>query len=449
MSIKAFPVFTATLAAVALGVIARVVDVRVLAAAVVGMIVVLLIRVYPMVTLFSLAASRATIEALQTKNVIRVAGIALSPTDLISIAFLGGVALTLYSELRAGNEFWKSPMMLAAGAFMGFALISLGYSESIGEGARGLVKWGSAFGAYALIQADRPDIRRLKLLLALTVGSAVIPLLWGAYQLANSVGRQNLLHGGLRIQSTFNHPNDYGFYLVVVLVAIWGLHNVTIGLQRRLVDAIAIAAIGSVALTLSRSAYAALVIVVFVVGMRRKRLLIGLSAVGTAIILAAPRVLLRVTDLINPREGDNTGNSLLGRLEIWSGEFELFRQRPFLGHGWGYTLASQEKASHNDYLRLMVEGGIVGLVTIVALMGSLLRAAWTASRRRVDLPRAYLGLAIGYVIDSAVTNTIGKGAFQFYFWLMTAIALRWATLVPPDGETESADEPEPDLAAIS
>ena len=51
------------------------------------------------------------------------------------------------------------------------------------------------------------------------MGSAVLPLLWGAYQLLHHIGRQNLLHGGLRIQSTFNHPNDYGFYLVVVLVA--------------------------------------------------------------------------------------------------------------------------------------------------------------------------------------------------------------------------------------
>ena len=125
---------------------------------------------------------------------------------------------------------------------------------------------------------------------------------------------------------------------------------------------------------------------VFVVGMRRKRLLSGLSAVGTAIILAAPRVLLRVTDLINPREGDNTGNSLLGRLEIWSGEFELFRQRPFLGHGWCYRWR-RRRTSHNDYAPYV--GAASSLITIVVLIGSLLPPR-DASRRRIDLPRAYL-----------------------------------------------------------
>jgi O-antigen ligase len=432
------PFLVAMAAVVAVGFASWIVDVKLLAAAVVGLIIVLLIRVYPMVTLFALAGSRATLEILQTKNVLRAAGVALSPTDLISIAFLGGVVLTLYAEARAGNPFWRSPMILPAAFFLGMGVVSLFYSQAIGEGARGIVKWGSAFGAYALVQADRPDARRLKLLLGLVVGSAVLPLLWGAYQLFHDIGRQNLLHGGLRIQSTFNHPNDYGFYLVVVLVAAWGLHNAIDGLARRLVDLIGLAAFGFVALTLSRSAYAALGLVVIVVGMRRRRLLIALGVMGGAVLLAAPRVLQRVTDLVNPREGDNQGNSLLGRLSIWSAELEDFRHKPFLGHGWGYTLASQDKASHNDYLRLMVEGGIVGLFSILALMVSLLRAAWRASRARVDLPRAYLGLALGYVVDSGVTNTIGKGAFQFYFWLMTGIALRWAVVVPPSDAVETS-----------
>jgi hypothetical protein len=37
-----------------------------------------------------------------------------------------------------------------------------------------------------------------------------------------------------------------------------------------------------------------------------------------------------------------------------------------------------------------------------------------------------------------VTNTIGKGAFQFYFWLMTGIALRWAVVVPPSDAVETS-----------
>jgi hypothetical protein len=452
MSTKALPLLGVLVATVAVGFLSWTLDPKILAAGVVGALVVVLIRVYPMVTLFALAATRASLEIAQTKNVLRVAGVALSPTDLISIAFLGGVALTLLAELRNGNEFWRAPMIIPAAFFVGLGVVSLFYSQAVGEGARAIVKWASAFGAYALIQADRPDARRLRLLLGLTIGGAVFPLLWGGYQLLHDIGRPNLLHGGLRIQSTFNHPNDYGFYLVVILVAVWGLQDLVHGVQRRLIQLIGIAAFASVALTLSRSAYAALGLVVLVVGMHRKRMLIALGVVGGVVLLAAPRIVQRVTDLVNPREGDNHGNSLLGRLSIWSDELRTLRAHPFMGHGWGYTLASQDKESHNDYLRMMVEGGIVGLVSIVMLMGSLLRSAWRASRARLDLPRAFLGLALGYVVDSGVTNTIGKGAFQFYFWLMTGIALRWAVVVAPPGEPAADDDDDfrpADLATVS
>ena len=158
-----------------------------------------------MVTLFSLAASRATIEVLQTKNVIRVAGIALSPTDLISIAFLGGVALTLYSELRAGNEFWRSPVMLAAGAFMGFALISLGYSESIGEGARGLVK-GPASG----LALTRPTAPHPPAACCSPDGRSA-SFHCCAVPARNSVGDRTCCTAS--VSSPPSSPNDYGFYL--------------------------------------------------------------------------------------------------------------------------------------------------------------------------------------------------------------------------------------------
>jgi hypothetical protein len=427
---RVVPVAAAMAATVAIGFAGRTIDVKILAAGVVGFLVMVLIRIYPMVALFGLAATRATLEVLQTHNVLHAFGVKLSPADLIEVAFAGGVALVLLTELRRGGDVWRSPIVIPAALFVGIGLVSLTYSQAVGEGARGLIKWSSAFGAYALLQVDRPDARRLRLLLGLIMASAIVPLAWGGYQLLHGVGRKNLLHGGLRIQSTFDHPNDYGFYLVVVLVAAWGLYQVVEGRQKLLVQAMALACMGSVALTLSRSAYATFGLVVLVVGWKYRKLLLGLGAVGGVFVLLVPRVVTRVTDLANPRSGANHGNSLLGRLAIWSGEIDEFRHRPFLGRGWGFTLASQDKASHNDYLRLMVEGGVVGLISIVALILSVLAAAWRASRDRLDLPRAYLGLALGYAVGSGVTNTIGKGAYQFYFWLMTGIALRWAAIVP-------------------
>ena len=81
-----------------------------------------LIRIYPMVALFGLAASRATLEVMQTHNVVRALGVSLSPADLLEVAFAGGVALVLISELRAGSEFWRAPIIVPAAFFIGLGV---------------------------------------------------------------------------------------------------------------------------------------------------------------------------------------------------------------------------------------------------------------------------------------------------------------------------------------
>ena len=46
------------------------------------------------------------------------------------------------------------------------------------------------------------------------------------------------------------------------------------------------------------------------------------------------------------------------------------------------------------------------------------------------MPRAFLGLAIGFVLVSFASNNLGKGAYQLYFWLIAGIAYVWSTTIP-------------------
>jgi O-antigen ligase len=81
-------------------------------------------------------------------------------------------------------------------------------------------------------------------------------------------------------------------------------------------------------------------------------------------------------------------------------------------------------------MRALVEGGLLGFVSFVLLIGSLLRASWRAASGRGDLPLAFLGISIAYAIISAGSNSMGKGAFQFYFWLLAGVSYVWAAVVP-------------------
>jgi hypothetical protein len=39
---------------------------------------------------------------------------------------------------------------------------------------------------------------------------------------------------------------------------------------------------------------------------------------------------------------------------------------------------------------------------------------------------SFFGLSIGYLTVSLASNNFGKGAFQFYFWVIAGISLLWA-----------------------
>src|SRR5205823_3840809 len=87
LSSRAIPIVAAGAVTVVVGFVSQVVEVKVLAAAVVGAIAIVLIRIYPMITLAGLSLTRAALEGMQTHHVVHAIGVNLSPPDLIEIAF--------------------------------------------------------------------------------------------------------------------------------------------------------------------------------------------------------------------------------------------------------------------------------------------------------------------------------------------------------------------------
>ena len=75
------------------------------------------------------------------------------------------------------------------------------------------------------------------------------------------------------------------------------------------------------------------------------------------------------------------------------GDFKVSLRRPLFGHGLGTrrkptrTSAATDMPSHNLYTETAEELGYVGLVLVLGLIWSFLRACWTA--QRVVAPRRY------------------------------------------------------------
>ena len=453
---QALPLAGAAVAALVAVAATSFVDPTLIVAGVLGLVFLLAMRANLQSALLGLAFARATLEGTYLLPAANVGGLELGPGDLLTLGFFGGVLWYLANKARAGElaSLWHAPTVIPVLMFLGLAGFSLLYSPAATLGARDILKFASAYSVYLLLVADPPDRRRLRLLLiGIAVGS-IVPIAFGLGQILFGRTEINEFQGWSRVQSVFVDPNTYGFYLVTVLAAAWALRGQVSDSARRWLDVLSLAAFASVFLTLSRNSVAALAILVVVIGIRQRKILITAVVVTAILLLAAPQVSSRGTQLLSPesagtegrvRQGENANRtSLTGRVEIWGDGLELWRQSPLLGVGFGGTTGFVGRNAHNDYLRSLVEAGLVGIACFGALMVSIVLLGRRAGGGREDAPRALMGLTLAYVLVSYFSNNLGKGVFQFHFWLLAGILYVWSVTIAP-GRTWKRRSPQNEL----
>jgi O-antigen ligase len=166
------------------------------------------------------------------------------------------------------------------------------------------------------------------------------------------------------------------------------------------------------------------------VGLLKRRRL-ALLALAVAPILLATVPLLR--------ERLVASHSVGWRQELWQAGLTLAWPPTMLGRGlatspWhiNQLLPKVEAPPHNDYLKITIEMGLLGLMTYAAWLWSLARHAWRAYRHAVQPAVAWRALGLLAVVLAGVSmsitdNYLGYTAVQWYFWT-------WVALVPSDGQ---------------
>ena len=135
-----------------------------------------------------------------------------------------------------------------------------------------------------------------------------------------------------------------------------------------------------------------------------------------------------VTRAILLSKGDN--NSFNWRIAQWYqllGEFNLF---PWFGYGLGVSIkiSTNDLLPHNDYVRALVEGGVVGFVSFMSFMTmqiirlvQLWRNAWNNSAQRgfcLALLAIFMALPAAMLTENIWTHTM----LFFYLYTFMAIA---------------------------
>jgi O-antigen ligase len=293
-----------------------------------------------------------------------------------------------------------------------------------------------------LVVEDRKAIRTVILLTA-------ISLLF--------IDRSSLLESLSRTWTNFDEdkrgggPLGYGSNQTAAFLAMfgmffWGLAQFIKKKKLRLLS------YGLVAITLlttmytfSRGAYLAFLCGVFVLGLLRDRKLLLLLGVflltWQTVVPTAVRERVTMTQNSNGQLEDSAQE----RVDLWEDAEKSIVASPIVGTGFATYQFSQHvdnlKDTHNWYVKVLVETGIIGFIMAFMLLQQMLATSYRLFKRATD--PLYQGLGLGLFLATCsciVANCFGDRwtylEITGLLWVLVGTALRATQLVAAESPAE-------------
>lgn len=179
----------------------------------------------------------------------------------------------------------------------------------------------------------------------------------------------------------------------------------------------------------SRGAYLAAFCVLAFYGVTKKRsFLVVVAALLIAWQTILPETVVQRIAMTETQNGQ-LESSAEERIELWHQAWDAFENNPIFGvgfEGFAYTLPKNQKLTdtHNFYMRMLSEEGVVGLFFFVLLLARAFRSGFILFRT-ADTP-FYRGLGFGFmgaIVACSVSNLFGDrwsytvlGAYLFLLW---------------------------------
>jgi len=362
----------------------------------------------PVDTTVLLTVWAAALVLIPANLVVQPLGAAGSPAQLLGLVagtwWVGAQLNRAYATLTP-----PKPVRRAAVIFAGAVLVSYVVATSraiqaveLNAADRGLLLIASWLGI-ALMSGDGiPSRERLDTLLRRIVVMAGWVAVLGAVQFFTGMSFIDQLtipglspnadvasiynrNGFARAAGTSTHPIEFGVMLTMLLPV--ALHYALTDAHRsRLrrwwpVAAIAVA----VPVTMSRSTIIGVAVVLLVIlptwdKTRRRKAYAAVVTLLLAVYLAVPGLLGTMTGLFT---GFSTDNSTQSRIDSYTLAWTFIRRSPVFGRGFS-TFLPEYRILDNQYLGLLIETGIVGLSTFVALVIIGMRIAARLRRASTD-----------------------------------------------------------------
>ncbi len=300
------------------------------------------------------------------------------------------------------------------------------------------------FGVYLAARFRIPD--QLRLLAYAIALAAVLSLACGVF-FPNS----GIMHGELEgmWRGVFAHKNVLGRIMALGVV----VFAMSFTGKRKLVSAGAIClCLGLIYLSKSHTAalvLAALIAVTPIYRALRMRMKIAVPVIAFALLLAFGGAFLLSGHLDEALSAMHRNRNFTGRTELWAYSADQISQHPLLGFGYSafWTVGNGHDVetvigwapphSHNGFLDLMLDLGVVGLALFMAIFAIAFHRALRASRETGAAyrywPLVYLTFLLLYNFTESAT-LVRNSVFWILFVAITCSLRR-------SGESQAAPEP--------
>jgi O-antigen ligase len=386
--------------------------------------------------LVAILASRASLDALKLGSSGATGGGAFDPAAILSVAFLFGGLLWMAAQSREPLA-PTSPMVRPMAALVIAGAVSIVVSPNFTAAAVDVVKIGTV--VVILVVLNQLFVREgaVRMVLAAVVASSIVPMLVAAYQFVSGTG----LHKSgafTRVQGTFTHPNPFAIYLTLLIVM-----GVAVFRYLRPASKLVLLVFMSgwgvcLLLTYTRSAWIATVAGVLTVALYQgKRIVAVFGLFLVMLVLLVPSTGARFADLETEQTASGAaGNSLVWRFGYWKQAIDL-NNDPLLGNGLSSVKETTdvEKEPHNDFIRVFVETGLIGLAAYIWFLVTL----WRTGKRGIEgtqegllrgVAIGFFGCVVAFLLLSIVSNVITQLVILWYFAACAAAAVAAPRLAP-------------------
>lgn len=244
----------------------------------------------------------------------------------------------------------------------------------------------------------------------------------------------------------FAGSNGLAAFLAQFSMFFWGFGQF---LKRRKAKLLCYALVGTTIFatmyTFSRASYIAIVAGAFLLGVLKDRKMIILVAIFMFTWQAIVPVAVTERVMMTKNESGQLEASAQERVDLWEAAKNKFYSEPLFGIGYAAFQYGQHtddlKDTHNWFVKVLVETGVVGGVLALALLQQMLALAWRLFKHAKDPLYQGLGLGLFLTISASILLNLFGDRWTYLeinglLWALIGTAVSATYLV----ESESTGE---------